>query len=950
MVCSTEAVSGVIVALVERVRRHCDLLFALAVTFVFYWPAIRHGSRNAGFLYTGDVLGAYVPLLAKTRHLFSHHRFTALDYSSFNGSSDFFLSPSSHSFHPVVVIHSLLSRADAGDLHETMRLLVMLLAISSFLACYYTIRLCRTYLRMDFGLAALVGVLYAFSTYMAASLNQPSFQLSATPLPWCVYTALRYAERPTLRRLLWGALPIVFCLLGSYVPLGVACIGLAALLVLCLSLANQDGGDVQERVRSVVRATGPFLCAAAVVGPYLLAVFSFYRETPGSHSPSLFFSAHQLAELPQGFLRIVSHRFHVNGPLVEFSVVWGLPTLVVVCAFLFSRRTRDGLSAWDWTMLRVCAAIYFLVVLAIYGEHSVLSDMIFYFVPQIGTMHIYQRFLLPAHFLLAVATAIMLRAVVDARPTGVITCLGGLLGVGTLAAAGMLSSAPAAAAGAGISNYLVFELLAGTLMCAALLMPGAGFVYACAIVLMALTPFDQMYDACHGKNEFADQKLLKPCALDPAVRERIVGFMRRNTTKEVTRFVDCTPLWTRPPSVQETFPKGFSMITAAEAPLCSYGGFMFYLGGRKDYIAHMPVGADVAVQPDWEYVLETGADFAVARDADIAGSAFLRGVAARARDGDVLAAPGGVKILSLRDEVRSRLGDGKVVFDNGYFRIGAVDTGHGLVVENVALGGTAVQSRTFGAATADRAIDGDSGGVLDAGKTSSTDRDVHAWLDIDLGREYDLDRIRIWNRTDGSQDRLRDFWVFVSEQPFQPTDTAAALATRGGVWSRQVYTIPMPSVEVPARRARGRYVRVQLDGSRPADQSYLTLAEVEVLAATDSGFAVAEPPSQGDLVVNVSRFHTNAANACGIEFESSGPATVQYLFGGNPRLTVTLNGRRVMPVEHNGVWAIQTPAGTNRIEMRYHHRLLDAFWVLYGLYAAALVAVCVLPDGTARRT
>jgi len=83
--------------------------------------------------------------------------------------------------------------------------------------------------------------------------------------------------------------------------------------------------------------------------------------------------------------------------------------------------------------------------------------------------------------------------------------------------------------------------------------------------------------------------------------------------------------------------------------------------------------------------------------------------------------------------------------------------------------------------------------------------------------------IEIWNRTDACQDRLDDFYVFVSDVPFVSGDLAATLA-QSGVWSQHLVSVPDPNLMLPVGRS-GRYVRIQL-----GDTNYLSLAEVKVFA------------------------------------------------------------------------------------------------------------------------
>jgi hypothetical protein len=70
---------------------------------------------------------------------------------------------------------------------------------------------------------------------------------------------------------------------------------------------------------------------------------------------------------------------------------------------------------------------------------------------------------------------------------------------------------------------------------------------------------------------------------------------------------------------------------------------------------------------------------------------------------------------------------------------------------------------------------------------------------------------------------LSDYWVFVSDTPFAPTDTPATLQVRPSTWSNHQTTYPSPSTAIPSNNVQGRYVRVQLSGT-----NFLSLAEVQV--------------------------------------------------------------------------------------------------------------------------
>jgi len=162
-------------------------------------------------------------------------------------------------------------------------------------------------------------------------------------------------------------------------------------------------------------------------------------------------------------------------------------------------------------------------------------------------------------------------------------------------------------------------------------------------------------------------------------------------------------------------------------------------------------------------------------------------------------------------------------------RITAVDTRF----DNLALAGSATQSSettSVFSVGATSAIDGDLSGHPESNSLAATATESEAWWEIDLGQYYDIDTIRIWNRTDCCAEQLSDFHVFISPEPFISKDVAVTRAQAGvidlfnpGSAGRQTDL---------AVGATARYVRVQRSSDGP-----LYLAEVQIF-----GDAAPTPP------------------------------------------------------------------------------------------------------------
>ncbi|MEM7279325.1 MAG: galactose oxidase-like domain-containing protein, partial [Pseudomonadota bacterium] len=154
-------------------------------------------------------------------------------------------------------------------------------------------------------------------------------------------------------------------------------------------------------------------------------------------------------------------------------------------------------------------------------------------------------------------------------------------------------------------------------------------------------------------------------------------------------------------------------------------------------------------------------------------------------------------------------------------RVTAVDTR----LDNRALLGSVSQSSTLagGEFAPENAIDGDLSGAATSGSISHTGDEANAWWEIDLGQNTLVDTVRLWNRSDCCAERLSDFYVLVSEQPFSSPDLSIVLAQPGvrnfffaGAASRQT------DFDIAAN---GRYVRIQ-----KSTPGFLQLAEVQVFA------------------------------------------------------------------------------------------------------------------------
>lgn len=919
---------------------HRELTFAVVMTLLFYLPSLRNSSNDAGFLYTGDILGFYWPALVKLHSLLSSFHFTALDFSSYNASADFFLTPNFFGVHPVFVIYSLLSAGWRTTITDIGHLLVVALALHSLVSCYFTSRLLIRFFGLNFWLASFAAAAFTFSIFTVTAHGEPMFVFCTSVIPWAVYGALAYQQNPTFRRLVLGAPAPLLMYLGGYMPMGVASLLLAALITAGTIFFLDPPEPLATRAERLMRAAMTFLFATLIASPYLVSVYLFMQESPSGTTGSIFYSAHQMSELPHSLLRVLSLYWFVPGPSHEFSPHWGLTAVTIATLFFLSPTASNRLTQLEWNLLKICGFLYAATFLSIFGNFSVVSDLVYYYVPQVGKMHLYQRFLMPANLLVAIMIAIMLRPLVEDAPPIATRLAVVLLGAGTVAAAYILGREPALATQIGFSNYVVMELCLALLFAITLLAPGVTFKYVAAIILFALPTLDRMYDYSVYGHTLVEQQKRMPIALNPAERAKLVAFLDRYKTKTLIKYVDITPMWNA--AGIEPFPKSFPYFVLKELNLSSYGGFDFYLATRADYMAKMPIGANVAVKPNWDFVTRTGADFLVAQESDL-NTGELNGIIEPPAGGNVYRLANGTVIVPLLSRAQRNLSS-PPIFDNGYVRISEpLPSSEAAQPKNLALRKPARQSKTIGDAEASRAVDGNADGNFLAGSVSHTAADRNAWFEIDLGGVEQIDQIKLWNRTDCCGFRLANYWVLVSEEPFPDDATADELRARPGTWSK-LNTTSAPEATVSTGGVPGRYVRIALSGQGALEESFLSIAEVEVLQVDP-----ASQPKPYKIKPKVIDFTSNNANYLRLEVDAAEPAKVEYLLWNNPRLSYYVNGRHVIPGKIEGLTAIDIGAGRSTVEIVYRHWPLTLFWMFYAAYAALLVWLGIVALRRARQ-
>ena len=143
--------------------------------------------------------------------------------------------------------------------------------------------------------------------------------------------------------------------------------------------------------------------------------------------------------------------------------------------------------------------------------------------------------------------------------------------------------------------------------------------------------------------------------------------------------------------------------------------------------------------------------------------------------------------------------------------------------QNLALGQAASQSSTYGVGLAGLAVDGNTSGSSPwSADLQHTQNQSQPWWQVDLGQLSQIDALTIYNRTDALQERLKDFYILISNSPMSGNTPLSTLLADGSI--TQIFYPGTAGASVSfTPDVEGRYVRVQLSGN-----GVLHMAEVEV--------------------------------------------------------------------------------------------------------------------------
>lgn len=656
------------------------LLTALVACTLYFFPALSQAGWETGYVLKNEGLHTVIAGFLIAKFYYLQGSFMGVDFFTHGGASEFFLRPNFSTYYlPLLALSPFFD----PQMPQTLTgLFVGLQFVHAVTSCYFCHRLCTRFLRLDGWLAAFVAVTFTLSPIVARGMWFLPLVFCAWLLPICIYVGLAYAEKPRLSRLLLASVPAFLAYTAGYLPAGCATIAISSSALLAWRWRCAPPQDWLA-IAALLRGLHPALLATAVVLPYYLAAWEFHQYVEikaWDYPASLQAVIGDYSEPAQFLLRGLMAALTFPGVYYEFAPFWGLvPVLIAILYFAWLPAPHDLLlvarrRGVDMVLLCACAGIYLGSLLIIFGLDSSLATVFYYFVPILGKMHIYQRYLIFAHFFFAIAVALMLHFVAQDPRRGLAKLLLLVLGVLTMAATQMVGKTVGSADA--IDNKVVVELLLAVIFLLAFInLPRRG-IMAAALLLTFLVALNAMYRYTNPGAEHQAAIRGRAMVFNPAATADFVYWIRERNNQPIIKYIDLTP------NFHNYLSKNLPWFLLDGVKLSSYYGYDPHLGAawvlrKKMAYTRMGDSPEFIMRPDWDWLRLTGANYVLFEEghpgndpkmieyADLRDAAVYRfpGINGNAKDENL---PARYVLAPLKFPP---LAGDPVRFDNGLFRV-----------------------------------------------------------------------------------------------------------------------------------------------------------------------------------------------------------------------------------------------------------------------------------------
>ncbi len=573
------------------------LLLAAVIPLAFFAPYLF--AQHPHHLFFGDNAILYFPQFVEGYHLARRGALAGIDFLTNNGASAYFLRPNLPSFYPpYYLIYALFRFETISGLASAYVFLWYAHAVLGFYSCA---RLGRIHFQLGHWASVLLAVLYigAISRY---SFGMPIFYYPAALFPLLLYSAIDSCQTTaTWWRVTLRSIPYVVVFLAGYLPVDVNAVALALCFAAFYAWANPSLGSASLKIQ-IARLGGPFLLACLIVMPIYLAMAQYHSLVPGIPG-GVWQAAHDQAYRSHELFSIVSSAFQEARPAGEWPHVNLGILSVILLTLAYSQRRHLGLSPLQGELIAASVFIFVFYLLLAFGQATGLPDLFYFFVPALGKMHFYGRYLLIASFFFFVLVALVLEPLIRVREN--LPVARWLFAIAALVVLiqGILEFWPLKLGVRINPGLLVIELVMVAFALICFSTAKSVHAYLGVITISLLVCVANVSSPTNNFSTSAPPPFINHVSNSPGREATLRMYFQQHSSKTLIKFVDVTQSIERKEGIGPNYPwmaQGSQMIS-------NYIGYELGTSVDRDYAALFPYWGVV----NFPWLLRTGADFII---------------------------------------------------------------------------------------------------------------------------------------------------------------------------------------------------------------------------------------------------------------------------------------------------------------------------------------------------
>lgn len=366
------------------VGKRRSLIISLILSILVFAIFIGQGlwSDVVTFQKFGDDLKQCYPGMIKTASYLKNGFLGGVDTSTFNGATEFF----SRSNMPNMYLPYIIAAYISQYVTETRLVYLALYFFQMCFMIYFSLRLVQQFFNVKGNVAILFScAMITMALYEAWYL--PHYLVVTLFCP-VLYFELEFLQKKYNRVFLF-ALPYVLCFTSGYITTAVVLAGAIWVITLVYGIYYNPCTTWKK---SCVKATLPFILGAMVSLPYCLQLLLYMKNVVKKASSSLHDALYYKLDVRDLRSIILSSFCKFNTieqiELITIGVFW---SFIIFCFFKYRMFEKKDKKIF---LLKLCLIINLFVVLIAIGTEMPFVLWFYTFVPVFGSMHLPLRYLM----------------------------------------------------------------------------------------------------------------------------------------------------------------------------------------------------------------------------------------------------------------------------------------------------------------------------------------------------------------------------------------------------------------------------------------------------------------------------------------------------------------------------------------------------------------------------